>query len=93
MDVPHRLGQWAGMRAARQLSRSFPIVGTVIAIALVGRTVRRKGWKLGLIDAALDALPFIGTAKAGVELVRGDLFPDRMSSSTVPSGEPSGRPS
>jgi hypothetical protein len=77
MGVAHRLGSWAGMRAARRLSRSFPIVGTVIAVVLVGRTVRRKGWKLGLVDATLDALPFIGTAKAGVELVRGDLFPDR----------------
>jgi hypothetical protein len=77
MGVARRLGRWAGMRAARRLSRSFPIVGAVIAVAVVSRTVRRKGWKLGLIDAALDALPFVGTAKAGIELVRGDLFPDR----------------
>ena len=77
MGMAQRLGSLAAMRVARRLSRSIPIVGTVVAVAVVGRTIRRKGWKLGLIDAALDAMPFIGTAKAGVELARGDLFPDR----------------
>jgi hypothetical protein len=71
------MGGWAAMRTARRLSRTFPIVGTVIAVAVIGQTIRRKGWTRGLLNATLDALPFIGTAKAGVELFRGDLFPDR----------------
>jgi hypothetical protein len=78
MGVAHRVGNWAGLRVARTLSRSFPIVGTVVAVAVVGRSLRRKGWKLGLLDTLLDALPFVGTAKAGVELYRGDLFPDKL---------------
>jgi len=65
------------LRAARRLSRSLPVVGTVVAVAVVGQTIRRKGWARGLLSATLDAIPFVGTAKAGVELFRGDLFPDR----------------
>ena len=79
MGVANRVGSWAGMRVARRLSRSFPFVGTVVALAVAGGAIRRKGWRFGLIDSALDALPFVGTLKAGVELVRGDLFPDRAS--------------
>jgi len=76
MGVVRRLSAWAAMRTARRLSRTFPIIGTVIAVAVVGQTIRRKGWKRGLLNATLDALPIVGTAKAGVELFRGDLFPD-----------------
>jgi hypothetical protein len=70
---------------ARRLSRTFPIIGTVVAVAVVGHTLRRKGWKLGLLDTVLDALPFVGTAKAGVELYRGDFFPDRPRRPTRPT--------
>ena len=89
MGIANRLGSWAATRGARRLTRSLPIVGTVVAVAVVGRTIRRKGWRLGLLDAALDAMPFIGTAKAGAELVRGDFFPDRPLA--TPAEDPTSR--
>ena len=79
------------MRVARRLARTFPIVGTLVAVALVGRAVRRKGWTRGLLDSTLDAMPVVGTFKAGVELLRGDLFPERQSSQTASSTAPSAR--
>jgi hypothetical protein len=78
MGITQRIAGAAGMRVARKLSRSFPIVGTVVAIALLGRSVRRKGFVLGLVDAGADALPIVGTLKAVVELMRGDFIPDRV---------------
>jgi hypothetical protein len=76
MSVVRQIGGWAGMRVARRLARTFPIVGTAIAVAFVARAVRRKGWTRGLLDSTLDAMPVVGTVKAGVELFRGDLFPE-----------------
>ena len=77
MGAARRVGRWAGLKMARRVSRSVPLVGTALAVAFVGRAVQRKGWLRGLADTALDATPIVGALKAGVELVRGDLFPDR----------------
>lgn len=78
MGVARQMSGWAAMKAARRLSRTFPIIGAVVAVATVGQIIRRKGWARGLASATLDALPFVGTAKAGVELFRGEIFPDRV---------------
>jgi hypothetical protein len=77
MGTARRIGAWAGLKAARRLSKTVPLVGTALALAFVGHAVRRKGLLRGLLDSALDATPILGAVKAGVELVRGDTFPDR----------------
>jgi hypothetical protein len=79
MGAAHRVGRWAGLKVARRVSRAVPLVGTAVAVALAGDAMRRKGWMRGLIDTALDATPILGAVKAGIELVRGDTFPDRPS--------------
>lgn len=66
------------MRLSRRLRRSIPIVGTVIALATVFSTVRRKGVVSGTLDTGLNAVPFVGALKNIAEVMRGrDFFPDR----------------
>jgi len=65
------------MRASRRLARSVPFVGALVALALVRQHVRRKGLRNGVINAGLDAVPFVGAAKNLLEMVTGDLIPDR----------------
>jgi hypothetical protein len=76
MGIARRVSGWVGLKVARRLSRTFPIVGTAVAVAVAGRAIRRKGWTRGLLDTALDATPFLGAMKAAVESVRGDFFAD-----------------
>jgi hypothetical protein len=66
------------MRLSRRLRRSIPILGTVIAVATVASTVRRKGVVSGTLDTGLNAVPFVGAIKNIAEVMRGrDFFPDR----------------
>jgi hypothetical protein len=71
------------MRASRRLSRSIPWIGSAIALATIAATIRRKGVVRGSLDSGLNALPFIGALKAGVEVIRGrDLFRDKPGATT-----------
>ena len=71
------------MRVSRRLSRSIPWIGTAIALATVAATIRRKGVLRGSLDSGLNALPFVGALKAGVEVLRGrDLFRDKPGTTT-----------
>jgi hypothetical protein len=55
-----------------------PILGTVIAMATIVSTVRRKGVVSGTLDTGLNAMPFVGALKNAAEIIRGrDFFPDR----------------
>jgi hypothetical protein len=57
----------------------MPIIGTVVAVATVASTIRRKGVVSGTLDTGLNAMPFVGLMKNAVEMVRGrDFFPDRF---------------
>jgi hypothetical protein len=77
MAIPRAVGRWAGMRITRRLSKSVPLVGTLAALALAGHAVRTKGLLGGLVATGLDAIPFVGALKNGIELFTGDLIPDR----------------
>lgn len=78
MSIGHKLTRWGGARLSRRLRRSIPILGTVIAVATVVSTVRRKGFFGGAMDTGLNAVPFVGALKNAAEIVRGrDFFPDR----------------
>jgi hypothetical protein len=62
----------------RKLSRSVPYFGALVAAGMLGSAIRRKGWVRGTADTALDATPFVGALKLGLETVFGrDLFRDR----------------
>jgi hypothetical protein len=67
----------AGRKLLRRVTRGIPFVGTAVALAFLAETVRRKGMTKGVLDTTLDAVPFLGTLKFGVELVTGEWFPDR----------------
>ena len=50
-----------------RLRRSLPIVGTVLAVATIAATMRRKGVISGALDTGLNAIPFVGASR-GVEI-------------------------
>lgn len=55
----------------------LPFGGTAVAIVLVGSDIRRKGVVKGLINSGIDAIPFVGLAKNGIEIFRGDFIADK----------------
>lgn len=52
----------------------LPFGGTAVALFLVGSDIRQKGMVRGVANSALDAIPFVGLAKNGIELARGKDF-------------------
>ncbi len=78
MRVARHLARWGSARGMRRLSRSIPFFGAIVAAGLLGSSIRRKGWIRGTADTALDATPFVGALKLGIETLRGrDLIKDR----------------
>ena len=74
-----RFSRWGGARLSRRLARSVPYIGTIVALATLGATVRRKGTFGGLADTGLNSIPFVGAAKNLIEVLHGeDFFPDRV---------------
>jgi hypothetical protein len=71
-------GHFAGRKLLRRATKGIPFVGTAVALGFLAHTVRRKGTVNGILDTALDAVPFLGTFKFGVELMTGEWFPDRL---------------
>ncbi len=74
MAMSQQLKQYAGRRITRRIYRAMPWVGGVIALATLGRAIRRKGWLGGSVDTALDFIPFVGGAKNLAEMSRGRDF-------------------
>jgi hypothetical protein len=74
--------RFARRRLRRKLFRSFPLIGTVVAIATAAQVMRRKGFIPGALDTALDATPVLGTAKNIAEALRGrDFIHERVTPS------------
>jgi hypothetical protein len=69
-----RAGGW---QLAKRLIKPVPFAGTVLAIGLTGVSIKKKGWVRGIVHSALDATPFVGTAKNVVEMFTGDIIPDK----------------
>ena len=68
----------------------MPIVGTVIAVATVASTIRRKGVVSGTMDTGLNAMPVVGLVKNAIEMMRGrDFFPDRYPAGRYAAGSSS----
>lgn len=82
MGIGNQLGKYAQRRMTRRLYRSVPWIGGVLALATLGRAMRRKGFFGGTVDTALDFIPFVGAAKNLAEVRRGrDFIPDRTAAS------------
>jgi hypothetical protein len=86
MSIARQAVQFGARRATRKLIRAAPFLGSLVAIATLGRAMRRKGIVRGALDTALDFIPFVGGAKNVVEVARGrDLFPDRKRAQGTPA--------
>ena len=66
-----------GGKIIKRIAKPIPIIGTVVVLATAFAVLRRKGFFRGGLDVALDATPVVGSLKGAVELVTGDLIPDR----------------
>jgi hypothetical protein len=79
MTVKPYLKRYARRKLTKRLIRAVPWVGGVVALATLGETIRDKGLVKGTLNAALDAIPFLGGAKNLAEAVRGrDFLPDKL---------------
>lgn len=75
--VLRRIIQGGGARLAVKAAKAIPLVGTAVAIGLVGYEVKKKGLIKGLVNTALDATPFVGVTKNAIEVFTGDWLPDK----------------
>ena len=66
-----------GWQVAKRFAKMLPFGGTAVVAVLVGSDIKRKGLVYGVINSGLDAIPFVGLAKNGVELLTGDFIPDK----------------
>ena len=76
-EIKRKLIHAGGWQVAKRLAKMLPFGGTAVAIALVGTDIRRKGFLRGVVNSGIDAIPFVGLAKNGVELFTGDFLPDK----------------
>jgi hypothetical protein len=76
-SLKRKLVHAGGWQVAKRVAKSVPYVGTVMAIGLVGYDIKNKGVVKGVLNAGLDAIPFVGTGKNIVEFFTGDLLPDK----------------
>jgi hypothetical protein len=78
MAIARQVAQYGRARLARRLGRSIPLLGAAIAVFTLRAAIRRKGFRRGVADSALDATPGVGAAKNIYEAIRGrDIIPDR----------------
>jgi hypothetical protein len=78
MGITRQIGQYGQRKIARRMLRSAPWLGAVVALATLGATMRRKGAVGGVVDTALDFVPFVGGLKNAAEAMRGrDFIRDR----------------
>ena len=76
-SLKRKLVHAGGWQIAKRVAKSVPYVGTVMAIGLVGFDIKKKGMVNGVLNAGLDAIPFVGMGKNVVEFFTGDLLPDK----------------
>jgi hypothetical protein len=74
--ILRRMIRAGGYRIAVRAVRSVPFVGAAVVIGLAGYEIKKKGIVRGVVNAALDAIPFVGLAKNTIEFFTGDWFPD-----------------
>jgi len=76
-SLKRRLLHAGGWQAAKRLAKMVPFGGTIVVVALVGDDIRKKGVIRGALNSGLDPIPVFGLAKNAVELLTGDLIPDK----------------
>lgn len=76
-NLKRKIVHAGGWTLAKRVAKSIPYVGTAMAIGLVGYDIKRKGVVKGVLNAGIDAIPFVGAGKNIVEFFTGDLLPDK----------------
>jgi hypothetical protein len=85
MTATGRIARWGGAKLSKRATRSIPWLGTVVALATVAATMRRKGFFGGALDTGLNAVPLLGAVKNVAEVVRGrDFIADRQAVAVRP---------
>lgn len=81
MGFTTQVVQYGQRRMTRKMLRAVPWLGSIVAIATLGASMRRKGMFRGTLDTALDFIPYVGGVKNAAEAVRGrDFLRDRKES-------------
>ena len=75
--LKRKAAEAGGWMAAKRIAKAVPYLGTAMAIGMVGYNIQHKGVVKGVLNSALDAIPFVGTGKNVLEYFTGDLLPDR----------------
>ncbi|MFN2456054.1 MAG: hypothetical protein ABR577_17765 [Pyrinomonadaceae bacterium] len=76
-DLKRKAVRAGGWQVAKRLIKGVPIIGSAVALGLVGYEIKKKGLVRGAISVGLDATPIIGTTKNVLEFFTGDLIPDK----------------
>jgi hypothetical protein len=77
-SIKRKLIHAGGWQVAKRIAKSVPYVGTAMAIGLVGYDIKNKGVVKGVLNAGLNAIPFVGAGKNILEFFTGDLLPDKQ---------------
>ncbi len=88
--ILRRIIRAGGYRIAMRAAKSVPLIGTAVAVGLIGYEIKKKGVARGLVNTALDATPVVGLFKNTIELFTGDWLPDKKKVRRA-DGERSGR--
>jgi hypothetical protein len=83
-SLTRRAARAGGWRLAKRIIKPIPVIGTALALGLVGYELKKKGVFRGAVHVGLDLTPVVGTAKGIVELFTGDLIPDKEEVSSNP---------
>lgn len=75
--IGRKIVRAGGWQVFKRGAKMLPFGGTIVVATLVGTDIRRKGLVNGLVNSGLDAVPFVGLVKNGIELFRGDFIPDK----------------
>ena len=80
-SIKRKIAHAAGWQLFKRGAKMLPFGGTAVAIILVGSDIRQTGLVNGVINSGIDAIPFVGLAKNGIEIARGkDFLPDKEES-------------
>jgi hypothetical protein len=78
--VLRRIIRAGGYRIAMRAAKTVPLIGTAVALGLIGYEIKKKGVARGLVNTALDATPVVGLIKNTIELFTGDWLADKKAS-------------
>lgn len=77
LEIKRKVLRAGGWHIVKRVARMIPFGGAVVAVILVRSDVKNKGIAKGLLNSGIDAIPFVGFAKNGIEIFRGDFIPDK----------------